>query len=80
MQMRNSSVQNNIIDVSLFTILYTNNSVLSRLYYSQNDMDSGLCPGNYYDYLDDDIAKQRELELFDTWNGPGAFLGMWFVM
>ena len=43
-------------------------------------MDSGLCPGNYYDYLDDDIAKQRELELFDTWNGPGAFLGMWFVM
>ena len=41
-------------------------------------MDSGLCPGNYYDYLDDDIAKQRELELFDTWNGPGAFLGMWF--
>ena len=74
MQMRNSSVQNNIIDVSLFTIIrYLVDN-------SQNDMDSGLCPGNYYDYLDDDIAKQRELELFDTWNGPGAFLGMWFVM
>ena len=43
-------------------------------------MDSGLCPGNYYDYLDDDIAKQRELELFDTWNGPGAFLGMSIVV
>ena len=46
------------------------------LFFQQpKEMDSGLCPGNYFDYLDDDIAKQRELELFDTWNGPGAFLG-----
>lgn len=38
-------------------------------------MDFGICPGNYFDYFDDDVARQRELELFDTWNGPGSFIG-----
>ena len=43
-------------------------------------METSFCPGNYFDYLDDDIARQRELELFDTWNGPGAFLGTKIVL
>jgi len=37
-----------------------------------------LCPGNYFDYVDDEFARQRELELYDTWNGPGAFLDVAF--
>ena len=29
-------------------------------------MDSGICPGNYFDYPDDDIAIQREFEIGDA--------------
>jgi hypothetical protein len=28
-------------------------------------MDKGLCPGNYFDYDDDDVAIQREIEIMD---------------
>ena len=28
-------------------------------------MDSGLCPGNYFNYTDDEVAIQREFELAD---------------
>lgn len=29
-------------------------------------MDSGLCPGNYFDYPDDEVALQREFEIGDS--------------
>lgn len=33
-------------------------------------MDVGLCPSNYHDYPDDEIAIQREYELGDSLTGP----------
>jgi hypothetical protein len=39
-------------------------------------MDSGICPGNYFNYPDDDVAAQREFEIadgFDTFFIDEAF-------
>jgi hypothetical protein len=33
-------------------------------------MDVGICPGNYFDYPDDEIARQREFEIADELHGP----------
>eukprot|EP01033_Poteriospumella_lacustris_P011586 gene11586-8257_t len=32
-----------------------------------NVMDQSLCPGYYFDYPDDETAKQRELELIENY-------------
>jgi hypothetical protein len=32
-------------------------------------MDAGICPGNYFDYPDDEVAIQREFEIGDSVSG-----------
>jgi hypothetical protein len=36
-----------------------------------SNIEIGLCRGNYFDYEDDDIAKQREFEIADGL--PGTY-------